>query len=62
MGVVKEKQDSFFVWTKTGRRPVFAHENGEKAEAEAQRLAAKHPGRKFIVMQAMGKFHIPMGE
>lgn len=54
--VVYEQKDSYCVWTKRGRRPTFFHPTKELAEAEAERLAIKHPGQKFIVMQMMGKF------
>jgi len=56
--VAYEKKGSWCVWTKHGRRPQFFHPTKELAEAEAQRLACKHPGQKFLVMQVTGKFHV----
>lgn len=50
----------WMVWTKTGRVPKFTHHTRADAEAEADRLAALHPGRKFIVLQAYRKSHVPL--
>lgn len=54
-----EEIGSYCVWTKWGRRPQFYHPTLEQAMAEAERLALKHPGRKFIVMKMEGKFGVP---
>ena len=54
-----EEIGTYCVWTKWGRRPQFFHPTLELAEAEAARLAALHPGRKFIVMKMEGKFSVP---
>lgn len=54
--VKREQIGSWCVWTKYGRRPRCFHSNQEAAEAEAQRLARKAPGTKFIVMQVVSKF------
>jgi len=43
------------VWTKTGHVPRKTHSTAADAEAEALRLAALHPGKKFIVLHAVSK-------
>lgn len=48
-----EHQTAWCVWTKTGRRPQFWHDTREGAEAEAERLARKHPGKTFIVFEKL---------
>jgi len=53
-----EPTEFWFVWTKNGRVPRFVHHTAELAEAEATRLAAKFPGRKFIVLRAYAKFSV----
>ena len=54
--VREENVDFWMVWTKTGRSPRFTHNTEEAAVREAQRLALKHPGKKFIVLWARRKF------
>lgn len=56
--IILEPVEFFFVWTKKGRVPRFTHQTRESASAEAIRLAEKHPGRKFIVLRAEGKFSL----
>lgn len=56
----REAVDTWCIWTKTGRRPSFFHPTREKAEKEAARLAAKRPGKKFLVMQVVSKFGVPV--
>jgi len=46
----------WFVWCKTGYLPRRKHESAVSAEAEAMRLALKHPGTKFIVISGYTKF------
>ena len=48
----------WFVWTKRGRVPRYAHSSYTDACNEAMRLARKHPGRKFIVLEGVAKFSI----
>ena len=60
--VTKDELSSFCVWTKTGHRPQFFHSTLAGAEAEATRLAALKPGKKFIVMQVVSKFGAPAPE
>jgi hypothetical protein len=57
--VVSEDVDFAFVWTKHGRLPRVAHGTDEDALREAERLARKNPGRKFIVLHAHTKLHLP---
>jgi hypothetical protein len=57
--VVHEQKDSFCVWTKTGHLPRRFHSKREIAEAEAIRLARLNPGKKFIVLHAVDKIHVP---
>lgn len=49
---------SWFVWSKRGWPPRFAHGSLESAEREAQRLANKYPGQKFHVLRAEAKFSV----
>jgi hypothetical protein len=57
---VRQEVVSFWwVWTKRGRNPRYFHGSPFEAEAEAQRLALKHPGQKFIVLHAYTKFFVP---
>ena len=56
MDVIQQDAEFWFVWTKTGRVPRYAHGSAQAARNEAIRLAAKHPGRKFIVLRALSKF------
>lgn len=56
--VTCEEMATWCVWNKSGHRPKRFHNTREEAEAEAQRLARKRPGHKFIVMQMVGKWHV----
>jgi hypothetical protein len=51
-----EKVSTYCIWTKTGHRPTAFHNSLAIANAEANRLALKNPGKKFIVMRMMRKF------
>lgn len=51
--------DFYMVWTKTGHVPRFTHSSFKAASDEASRLARQTPGRKFIVLKAVAKFHLP---
>jgi hypothetical protein len=53
--IVRQEKGEFFVWTKSGRPPRFAHPTQEAAEKEAERLAKLNPGKKFIVMGCLCK-------
>lgn len=46
---------TWFVWSKHGRTPHFAHGSEASATAEATRLANRHPGNSFLVMQCTHK-------
>lgn len=59
--VIAEPHSTWCIWTKTGSRPKRFHATREEAEAEATRLARKNPGKRFIVMQMVAKFHVPAG-
>ena len=56
--MVEEYSGKYFVWTKTGRRPRYAHDTHESALKEARRLATANPGRKFIVQQFLDKVSV----
>lgn len=55
LSITKRPAKFWFVWTKTGRVPRFAHDSFEAATAEAERLATIHPGKTFIVLEAVQK-------
>lgn len=57
--MIREPIGKWFVWTKKGRYPRYAHDTYESAAEEAKRLAGLHPGSKFIVMHMTDKFHEP---
>jgi hypothetical protein len=48
----------FFVWTKDGRRPRYAHVTYASALKEAKRLAALNPGKRFIVQEFHDKVFV----
>lgn len=48
-------RQTYFIWTKTGRKFSFAHQSKEAAYAEAERLARKYPGQKFHVLLSIEK-------
>mgnify|MGYP001602018192 CR=1 FL=1 len=52
---VREPSETWFVWTKQGKPPKFAHETEEAAVKEAERLAMRVPGAKFHVMRGVVK-------
>ena len=43
----------WFVWSPQGQLPEFRHDSEDLAHVEAQRLAYKHPGRTFVVLQSV---------
>lgn len=49
--------DFFMIWTKTGWAPKKSHPSFDAASTEAQRLAKLHPGKKYIVLKAVAKYH-----
>lgn len=51
-------KDVWFVWTKNGNRPRFAHPSEAAALREAQRLAKRYPGNSFLVMHAVHKVRV----
>ncbi len=60
--MTREDVEFYMVWTKQGRAPRKTHDTRDRAAAEAQRLAGANPGRKFIVLRAVDKFHAPAAE
>lgn len=56
--LTKEWLSFYMVWTKTGTSPRFMHANEMAAVAEAERLARKHPDKKFIVLHAFLKVSV----
>jgi len=46
----------WMVWKINGASPNQKHETAEAAKAEASRLAEKHPGERFVVLQSMSVF------
>ena len=55
---VKEDADFFMLWTKTGHLPRYRHATFDLAATEAERLARENPGKKFIVLKAVAKYHV----
>src|SRR5678816_1803709 len=55
---INEPVDFFMVWTKTGWAPRKHHVDFDSAATEAIRLAGENPGKKFIVLRAVAKFHV----
>jgi hypothetical protein len=54
-----ETVDFWFVWSKHGHLPRVTHHTEAAAVREAERLARKNPGRKFIVLRAEHKLSLP---
>lgn len=46
-------EDFYVVWTPSGSAPQVIHGFQSEAEAEAERLAAANPGRKFYVLHGI---------
>lgn len=62
MNAMIEESGKWFIWTKKGRPPRFAHDDEASALAEAQRLAFKFPGKKFHVMKSVVKISVEAQE
>jgi hypothetical protein len=43
----------YYVYRYQSAAPVFRHATLEAAQAEAERLATKHPGMEFEILQAV---------
>ena len=54
----EKPNDFFMVWTKTGWAPRKPHASFDAACKEAERLARLHPGKKFIVLKPVAKYHV----
>lgn len=48
------KPEGYYVWNPDANRPEERHKDFTAAIREAERLAAKHYGHRFIVLKAMG--------
>ena len=48
----------WFVWNPNNRIPQYEHQSYINAEFEAKRLAQKHPGEQFIVLQSIRSFTV----
>jgi hypothetical protein len=57
--MVKEDAEFWLVWTKNGRNPRRSHTTEESAITEAERLARKFPGTKFLVLRCVTKRIVP---
>lgn len=52
----------YMVWNKNGGPPKVTHDTYHQAAFAARSMARKHPGEKFIVLQAVRKFWLdPVG-
>lgn len=49
----RPKKPFWFVWNWQGGTPNEQHGSQQAAIAEAERLALKHPGRVFVVLQSV---------
>jgi hypothetical protein len=56
LNVKEGKMKSYFmVWRNDGTSPTKKHDTESEARAEAERLAFKHPGDIFTIMQSLGE-------
>ncbi|MDX9896338.1 MAG: hypothetical protein RBS34_12870 [Desulfofustis sp.] len=51
--MLQQNNTFWLVWNPNGRQPLVRHPTEEVARREAERLARKHPGDTFYVLQAM---------
>lgn len=49
------KENYWLVWNPKDKPPSYQHRSKEAAIAEAERLAVKHQGERFIVLEAIGE-------
>ena len=52
----------WMVWCQSGHEPMKQHDCSEKASIEAQRLAAKHPGKKFFILKSLSAYACDVSE
>jgi len=45
----------WMIWNPGNMQPRVQHESLESAKLEAERLARKHPGEDYIVLESVGK-------
>jgi hypothetical protein len=50
---VKHEDGFYLVWNKDGSAPRVKHDNFVSARVEAERLARRNPGERFIVLQSV---------
>lgn len=48
----KDTETFYLIWSPEAGAPTVAHYSYEEAEAEAYRLARKHVGRRFYIMES----------
>lgn len=48
---MNRKKMFWLVWNPQGHEPQARHDSEQSAEREAERLAKKHPGQRFIVLR-----------
>ncbi len=46
----------YMVWNKNAGPPKVTHDTYHEAAVAARSMARRHPGQKFIVLQAVRKF------
>lgn len=49
----------FYIFNSKREKPTTKHATLEKAKAEAERLARKHPGESFEILLAIGVSRCP---
>lgn len=56
----KQSESAFWlVWSPTGQKPPsYSHTSIESATAEAERLSIAHPGKVFVVLEAVTARHV----
>lgn len=56
----KQTESAFWlVWSPTGQKPPsYSHASIESATAEAERLSIAHPGKVFVVLEAVAARHV----
>ena len=54
MFYTNEKTGFWVVWSPRGGQPRVRHEKQHEADAEAERLSLRFPGRHFYVLECVG--------
>ncbi len=55
----KTVDEFWLVWNAGAGKPTYRHDTFEQARDEAKRLAVRYPGNDFIVLKAVGGYHMP---